>query len=283
MNRSTESSSSDAGAKSRRLISRLAFLVTLYAFAALSLAAQKTETGFLDRSVVVNKSEYRYQVFVPRGFTRTKMWPVILFLHGGGEYGSDGIRHTNVGLARAVREHPERFPAIVVFPQARADGKPGWQLEGGQAALAALDESIKEFRGDSSRVYLTGLSAGGNGTWYLASRYPQRFAAAVVVCGFIFKFTGRASAVEYPALAPADTADPYSFIAKRVARIPIWIFHGDADTAVTVEESRKMFAALKSVGADAQYTELPGVGHNAWDPAYGRVDVTEWMLKQRRK
>ncbi len=261
-----------------------AFLVVVAFVAAASpLAAQKLETGFLDRSVLVNKNEYRYQVYVPRGFTRKKMWPVILFLHGGGEYGSDGIRHTNVGLGRAIRERSERFPTIVVLPQARADGTPGWQLEGGEAALAALDSAVKEFRGDPSRVYLTGLSAGGNGSWSLASRYPKRFAAAVVVCGFITKFTGRSSAVEYPALSPAEAPDPYGFIAMRVSTIPIWIFHGDADTSVPVDESRKMHAALKAVGGDVQYTELAGIGHNAWDAAYGRADVIEWMLRQRRK
>ena len=218
---------------------------------------------------------------MPREFDRRKLWPVILFLHGGGEYGSDGMRQTNVGLAPAIRRDPDRFPAIVVFPQAKADDKPGWQLDGGAAAMAALDKAIKEFRGDAKRVYLTGMSAGGNGSWYLASRYPERFAAAVIICGFIFKFTGRASAVEYPSLAPNES-DPYGYIARRVARIPIWISHGDADDVVPPDESRKMFAALKKIGADVQYTELPKVNHNAWDATYSRKDVIEWMFRQRR-
>ncbi|MEO7674509.1 MAG: PHB depolymerase family esterase [Pyrinomonadaceae bacterium] len=260
------------------------FTVAVVVSAFSNLFSQKVETGFLNRVVSVNGSEYRYQVYVPREFTRGKTWPVILFLHGGGQYGRDGIKQTNVGLARAVREYPERFPAIVVFPQARADNlTPGWQLEGGRAALAALDNSIKEFQGDKSRVYLTGLSAGGNGSWFLASRYPERFAAAVVVCGFISKFKGGTSAVDYPALAPPEAFDPYAFIAQRVAKIPLWIFHGDADQSVSVEESRKMYAALKATSANVQYTELPGLGHNVWDPAFARPDLIDWLLKQRKK
>ncbi len=107
--------------------------------AAAAARAQGRETGFLDRSVRVDGVEFRYQVYVPRAFAPSTTWPVILALHGGGEYGSDGLRQTGVGLAVAIRRFPERFPAIVVFPQAKADGTPGWQLAGGRAALAALD------------------------------------------------------------------------------------------------------------------------------------------------
>jgi len=194
----------------------------------------------------------------------------------GQRKGEDG------GFGHVIRSGRNGFPAIVIFPQAHADGTPGWQLEGGQAVLAALDKSIKEFKGDPKRVVLTGYSAGGNGTWSLASRFPDRFAAIVPVCGFIFRFKGTTSGVNYPGLAAADAGDPYAFIAKRVSGIPVWIFHGDADKTVTVEESRKMAAALKAVGAKVQYTEFPGVDHNAWDPAYARADLVEWMLKQRR-
>ena len=262
---------------------RTLFVAVAVTLAASPLAAQKIETGFLDRAVIVNKTEYRYQVYIPREFSKSKKWPIIIALHGGGSYGEDGIKQTDGGgFAHAIRSNPERFPAIVIFPQAHADGTPGWQLEGGQAALAALDKAIKEFNGDPKRVVLTGLSAGGNGTWSIASRYPERFAAIVPVCGFIFKFKGTTSGIDYPPLAPVDEGDPYIFIAKRVSSIPLWIFHGDADKTVSVGESRKMAAALKAIGANVQYTEFPGVEHNAWDPAYARADLIEWMLKQRR-
>lgn len=269
------------------LINRKLFLIrVLFTVAILTVGAmaqKQIETGFLNRSIKFNGSEYRYVVYVPREFSHKQTYPVILALHGGGEYGSDGLKQTVGGLAIAIRLNPERFPAIVVFPQAKADNTPGWQQEGGKAALAMLDKSIKEFRGDARRVYLTGYSAGGNGSWFLLSNYPERFAAAVVVCAWIVKRKGGTSGVDYPALAPVDAPDAYAYIAKRVVKIPIWIFHGDADKTISVEESRKMFAALKVIGADVQYTEFPGVDHNSWIPAYARADLFEWLWKQKKR
>jgi predicted peptidase len=243
----------------------------------------RVETGFLDRDVTVDGVEYRYQVYVPRDFDRKRRWPIILMLHGGGEYGSDGLRPAGGALARSIRSHPERYPAIVVFAQAHADGTPGWQQQGGKAALLAVDRALAEFHGDPARVYLTGASAGGNGAWSLAYRYPERFAAVVVVCGFVTRFTGRTSGVEYPPLVPASEPDPYAAVARRVARLPIWIVHGDADASVSVDESRRMASALRDLGADVHYTELPGVGHAAWDPAYENAEIAAWLFAQRRR
>ena len=265
------------------MISKRKLFLSIFAFAVVyssSAVAQKIETGFLDRSVTIGGGEYRYQVYVPRGFTRKQKWPLIVALHGGGEYGSDGMRHTNVGLAPAVRRNPERFPAIVIFPQAKADGRPGWQRDGGEAAMAATEQAIKEFSVDPKRVVLTGYSAGGNGTWSLASRYPEKFAAIAPVCAFVSQFTGRASAIDYPALAVGD--DPYTDVARKVAKVPVWMFHGAKDDVVLPDESRKMFDALKKLGAAVRYTELPNANHNAWDPAYNNEELIKWMLSQRR-
>jgi predicted peptidase len=122
-----------------------------------------------------------------------------------------------------------------------------------------------------------------NGTWSIASRYPERWAAIVPICSFVEVFKGKTSAIDYPSLAPANGGDVFTFVAKRVSGFPIWIFHGDADTNVDVEQSRKMAAALKAIGANVQYTELPGVDHNgATNTAYARADLIEWMLGQRR-
>ena len=265
-----------------RLKALATVLLILVGFATPGLA-QTVETGFLDRAVSVRGTEFRYQIYVPRDFQRSRSWPIIVALHGGGGYGSDGLLPTIGGLADAIRRHPERFPAIVIFPQSKADGTPGWQLTGGEAALAAVDKAIDEFNGDRSRVYLTGLSAGGNGAWFLASRHPERFAAVVVVCGFVSEFRGKTSGVAYPGIAPASAPDPYTAVAKLVSSLPIWIFHGDADKSVSVEESRHMFAALKALGANVQYTELPGVDHNAWDAAYNNSDLAAWLMKQKRR
>jgi len=193
------------------------------------------------------------------------------------------LLQTDGGLAHAVRQHADRYPAIVVFPQSPPGGTPGFQALGERIALASLDRSMTEFGADPSRVYLTGLSAGGNGAWYLAYHHADRFAALVVVCGFIGEFTGTTSGVRYPAIVPASVADPFAALAQRVSRLPIWIFHGDADPTVPVEVSRRMAAALRAIGANVQYTELPGVGHNAWDPAYDRADLASWLFKQQRR
>ena len=262
---------------------RVAAIVVMVSSVAALAVAQTVETGFLNRPVSIDGVAFRYQVYVPATFNRTATWPVILALHGGGEYGDDGLRQTQGGIASAIRQHQERFPVIVVIPQAKADGTPGWQGTGGRAAIAALDQAAAEFNGDRSRLYLTGLSAGGNGAWYLGSQNPDKFAAMVVVCGWISARAGTTSGVSYPALAPFGTADPFATIAGRVSKVPIWIFHGDADRLVSVEESRKMAAALKALSADVQYTELPVVDHNAWDPAYAREDLWAWLFRQRRR
>jgi predicted peptidase len=245
-------------------------------------AANARESGFLTRTVAVAGAEYRYQVYVPAQAGPSQPLPVILALHGGGEYGRDGVSQTQVGLGPAIRSHPDRFQALVVFPQVPPDGTPGFQGLGGRIALAALDKTIDEYAADKSRVYLTGLSMGGNGAWSLAFQDPGRFAAALVVCGFVGEFTGRQSGIHYPAIVPGRQADPYREIARRLAGLPVWIFHGDADAVVSVEESRRMAAALQAVGGNVRYTELAGVGHDAWTPAYERADVIAWLLDHRR-
>ncbi len=243
-------------------------------------SAHATETGFLNRSVVVDSTEYRYQVYVPRDYQSSVSWPVILALHGGDSRGTDGIRQTYGWLGRAIRLYVDRYPAIVVFPQSPIDG-PGWQELGGRVALAALDQSLAEFSTDASRVYLTGCSQGGNGSWYLSYHHAERFAAVVVVCGWIGERRGTTSGALYPAIAPASSPDPFAEVADRVSRIPIWIFHGDADGVVPVEQSRGMASALQALGADVRYTEWPGVGHSC--RAYNQEDLPAWLFEQRRR
>jgi len=241
----------------------------------------RQETGFLDRTVVWRGVEYRYAVYVPRDWNPARRWPVIVALHGGGTYGTDSLSPTEGALGRAIRMYPDRYPAIVVFPHAHADGL-GWQGPNGEAALKEMRQALKQFHGDSSRLYLTGFSAGGNGAWWLAYHHPREFAAAVIVCGFMKSFVGHESHMIYPPIAPATADDPYAAVAAGVGHLPVWLVHGDADQRVPVEESRHMFAALKAAGNDVHLTELPGVGHPAWDPAYQNPDVAAWLFAQRR-
>jgi predicted peptidase len=236
----------------------------------------RTETGFLDRTVTAGGRTYPYVVYVPRNYDPSRSWPVILFLHGAGERGSHGIRATQIGVAAAIRSHPERVPAIVVFPQAPDDSR--WLDEPADAAMAALDHAMGEFHGDRHRVYLTGLSMGGYGTWHLAMAHPDRWAALVVVCGGLFPHPSTTSVRQSPLNAGAD---PYAITARKVRHLPIWIFHGVDDTVIPVDESRRMHDALVHEGArDLHYTEYPDVGHNAWEKAYGEEAMWEWLFRQ---
>jgi len=238
------------------------------------------ETGFLDRTVSVEGKDYRYQVYVPANFASQKPWPVILFLHGSGERGSDGLLPTAEGLGNAIRRNSSRFPFVVVFPQCTENhtwGEPEMRAR----ALAALDHSMKEFHGDRRRVYLTGLSMGGYGTWDFAMAEPGRFAALVPICSGLRPAPDWSELrVHLPAEAKDADADPYAEVARRIGKTPVWMFHGDADDAVPVEESRQMAAALKAAGADFKYTEYPGVGHNSWDRAYAELDLVLWLLSK---
>jgi predicted peptidase len=234
------------------------------------------ETGFLNRSLILNGTTYRYQIFVPASYTPSQRWPVILFLHGAGERGSDGYVQTQVGLAPAIRQNAARFPAIAVFPQVTPDSS--WTGTLARVALMALDQTMREYQTDPSRVYLTGLSMGGNGTWYIAYRNPKRFAAIAPVCGWISPtFWKNADPV-----VPADSGEIYAAFGRQLRQTPTWIFHGEIDGAVPVDESRKTFAALQSVGAPVQYAEIPGTGHDAWDPAYASPKFWTWLFAQHR-
>ncbi|MBL8773029.1 MAG: prolyl oligopeptidase family serine peptidase [Phenylobacterium sp.] len=245
-------------------------LAALFVLAAPSAAL--AETGFLDRTITVDGKAYAYQVYVPRQLAKGPP-PVILALHGAGERGSDGLLQTEVGLGGAIRRHPERWPAIVVFPQAPKDQL--WMGAPAKMALAALAAAEREFRTDPDRVYLAGMSMGGNGTWRLAYENPDRFAALVPVCGFAGSFRG------LPPIAAGP--DPFAALAQRIARAPVWIIHGDADVVVPVDESRKMAAALKAAGAAVTYKELAGVNHNSWDPGFADEALPAWLFQQRRQ
>ncbi len=236
------------------------------------------ETGFLSRTATVEATTYRYQVYVPPGFSPDRSWPVILFLHGAGEGGSDGVRQTRVGIGPAIRRHPERFPAVVVFPQSPR-GHP-WRGPMAGLALRALEQSITEFKGDPERLYLTGVSMGGYGTWRLALEDPQRFAAIVPICGGLDS-PGRRS-LSRESQGATRVPEPFLEAARQLRRLPAWVFHGEEDDIIPVSESRIMVEALREVGAPVRYTEYPEVEHDSWDPAYAEPELLPWLLSQKR-
>jgi predicted peptidase len=256
-------------------------MFSLMSVLALTLVARDgmRETGFLNRTIRVGATSYHYQVYVPPGWSKKQKWPVILFLHGAGERGDDGLIQTEVGIGTAIRRHADRVPAIVVFPQCLKNRwwpEPEMQAQ----ALKALDQSIKEFNGDTARVYLTGISMGGYGTWAIAANNPSRFAALAPVCGGV----RTPPRVAIPSGTPeaATASDPYQVVAQKVGGTPVWIFHGGADTVVPVSESRNMAEALKAAGRNVRYSEYEGVGHNSWDKAYGEPEFFSWLLSQQR-
>jgi predicted peptidase len=262
------------------MVRRFALVTWLFVlYASLVFAADKAQTGFLNRTITVEGSTYPYVVYVPSDWTPQQKWPVILFLHGAGERGSDGLKQSEVGLGRAVRLHPERFPFIVVMPQC-PEGLWWPQAAMEKMALAALDAEIHEYNGDPSRIYLTGLSMGGYGTWAIAANNPAKFAAIAPVCGGVSISEHLAKLTGFPVTHDASV---FTETAQKVRNIPVWIYHGGADPTVPVTESQNMTKALQQLGADVSYTEYPGLGHNSWDSAYGEADFPQWLLAQQLK
>jgi len=195
-----------------------------------------------------------YQVWLPRDFydDASRRWPVILFLHGAGERGGDNLVQLTVGLAPHLPQL--KPPAVVVFPQC-----PAGQLWTAQPqldrAIAALDDARSEFKLDDDRTSLTGISMGGAGAWALAAAHPDRWSAVAPICGWM------------------EPIQP-------LPDVPYRIFHGDMDPVIDVEQSRRM---AKHLGKRAEYTELEGVNHNSWDPAYRDTDLVAWLVAQRRR
>jgi predicted peptidase len=255
------------------------FWITLSCCVVMPAFARQQETGFLDRTISVSGSTYRYQVFLPANFDPHRKWPIVLFLHGAGERGENGLLQTDVGLGHAIRNSTHDLPFVVVMPQCRANTH--WMDPAMQAqALAALDYSIREFKGDRDRIYLTGISMGGYGAWDLAAKYPGKFAAYVVICGGI-RGPESFPQLHVTLLDNPKVADPYAETARRIGKTPVWIFHGADDPAVPVEESRKMARALEQAGANLRFTEYPGIGHNSWDKAYAEPGLVDWVLQQK--
>jgi predicted peptidase len=216
---------------------------------------------------------FKYRLLKPAKLEPGKKYPVVLFLHGAGERGDDNqnqLKYFPTWIASA--ENREKYPCYVIAPQCRGGKKwvevdwsanashdmpkePGEQM---QVALKILDAALKEYPIDERRQYLTGLSMGGYGSWDLAARHPERFAAVAPICG-----GGDEKAAE------------------RLKDVAIWAWHGDEDQAVPVKRSRGMIAAIEAAGGKPKYTELPGVGHDSWTPAYhGPDNLLPWLFEQ---
>jgi predicted peptidase len=260
----------------------LAVLVASFATAA------SAESGFLDRSVLVAGAMHRYQVYVPPGFDGRTALPVVVDLHGIGLQGEDGLQQTTIGLAAAIRKNRSRFPVIAVFPQDQT-GKRWLDADMEDLAMAELDATAREFRTDPARVYLTGFSMGATGAYRIAYRWPHRFAAMAVIAGRVTTadvktYSEADKAADRHANPFVAEADPFTALARGLGALPIAIFHGDADTTVPVEQSRRLTTALKAFGGELRYNENPGGDHyDTAEKAYGAEDFMPWLLAHRRE
>jgi predicted peptidase len=222
----------------------------------------------------VEPVEFAYRLLGPKSITPGTRYPLVIFLHGAGERGNDNLSQLKYFPTWMAEQSARKaHPCFVLAPQCRDEQKwvdVDWsKIESTPqsptptvdmlAVIAALEDTLQREPIDPARIYLTGLSMGGYGSWDLAARMPDRFAAVLPICG------------------GGDEAT-----AAKIKDLPIWCFHGDSDTAVSVERSRTMIEALRAAGGAPKYSELAGVGHDSWTPAYRDPDVLAWIFAQKK-
>ncbi|MCI0499496.1 MAG: prolyl oligopeptidase family serine peptidase [Planctomycetales bacterium] len=197
-----------------------------------------------------------YLLYLPGDFEKEqKSWPLLVFLHGAGERGSDISRVKIHGPAKLV-EQGKDLPFIVISPQCPADK---WWPYMGEPVMALIDETVERYPVDTRRIYLTGLSMGGYGAWAIAGMYPERFAAVVPICG---------------------GGQPY--LAKNLKDIPVWAFHGAQDPVVPVQRSQEMVDAVNSMGGNAKLTIYPEADHDSWTQTYNNDQLYQWLLSHSK-
>lgn len=200
-------------------------------------------------------------------------YPLVIFLHGAGERGNDNekqlIHGAKLFLVDSVLLKYKAFVAAPQCPEKFRWVETDWTLPShkmpeisvpANLTIQLIDELIEKYPIDTNRIYITGLSMGGFGTWDLISRFPDKFAAAVPICG------------------GADTD-----YAPKIKNIPVWAFHGAKDKLVTVNRSRNIITAIKKAGGNPKYTEFPTLGHFSWNAAYANKELLPWLFSQSKK
>ena len=204
-------------------------------------------------------------LYVPKEYPKEEQekWPLVLHLHGAGECGNGGDELKRVavhGIPKLINSG-RQFPFVVIAPQARLpkdkNYRTAWKAE---QLIALVDRAIAELRVDPTRVYVTGLSMGGHGTWRLAAKYPERIAAAIPICG------------------GGDLA-----WAPELRQVPIWCFHGEKDSVVPVSASKTMVVAIRKTGGDVKLTLYPEAGHDSWTETYENPEIYKWLLSHHRE
>ena len=258
---------------------RWTILATLLAAGAYSMQAEAGDmpTGFLNVETTVGEETRRAVIYVPAEYSPDLAWPMVVFLHGAGERGDDGLIPTEVGIGSAIRRFPDRYPAIVLFPQCPADAY--WNsIEDHLDALMAL--ARERYRIDEDRLYLTGLSMGGYGCWTWGAATAERWAAMMPICGG-GNVNDLGGLMKEP--MPDDAYPPLKDRVKALAKMPIWAFHGLADETVPSFRTKQMVRMLENEGGEPRHTEYEGVGHNSWDRAYQDRRVARWLFRQERE
>jgi len=214
-------------------------------------------------TTIEKKVQLGYLLYLPEDYSKSdKKFPLMIFLHGAGERGTNLDAVEVHGPPKLVKSG-KKFPFILVSPQCPPNEH--WDVD---AVIALLDHIIKNYRVDTNRVYLTGLSMGGYGTWAVASRYPERFAAIIPICG-------GGNTIEIP-MASRSKRDA-------IKTLGVWAFHGAKDPVVPMAESEKMVKTFKMVGCqDVKLTIYPEAQHDAWTETYNNDEIYDWLLKHSR-
>jgi predicted peptidase len=236
---------------------------------------------FLKRSVAAGDYTYGYRVYLPKDRQPGRKLPVMLYLHGSGSNGEDNEAQLK-DFKKIIGKNPQNFSFIVVLPQAGTGTFWNTQMIG--QAIAALDQTVKEFDGDEKRIYLVGWSMGGLGAWHTAVLYPGKFAALVPIASRIMPTPTEREDLSPDLLNLVDAPEPLAAFGEKLKNIPTWIFHGDQDEVITVGASRRLNQALIKAGNnDVHYTEYPGMGHYAIEAALTEPELFEWLAKQQLK
>ncbi|MGB7925336.1 MAG: prolyl oligopeptidase family serine peptidase [Pyrinomonadaceae bacterium] len=271
----------------------LTLLLLTLSLGAENVLAAPPESGFLKRTVTVGGGQRGYRVYIPENFDPKKKYPVVLSLHGSVQWGEDNENQLGFTLPAMMRPggrvetklEPKVLSSFIgVFPQSRTETP--WSGEMVEYAVKALDQTVAEFKADPRRLYVTGFSLGGYGSWYVAAKYPGKFAAIVPIGGNIkiperFPRAFWEKFIPPDMLALYDAHDPHAAFVNRVGKTPVWIFHGENDKAVPVSDARSTAQALKAAGVSVRYTEYKGAEHFIFDRAYTEPRFWTWLLSQR--
>ena len=240
--------------------------------------------NYPEGSVTFGGTSRGFRVYLPEGRDPNEKLPVILYLHGSGSRGEDNIAQVD-GFRWSIEPLKEKFRYIAVLPQCEGDNF--WSSQNmTEYALAALDQTVKEFNGDPERLYLVGFSLGGYGVWQIAAANPGKFAALVPIAGGVvgtYPINPAARRAIIPAVGNMlESAEPYKQVAHAIGGTPVWVFHGDRDHSVPVEFARNIVESLRAQGrTDVKYTEYAGAGHQIFGQAMAEPGFLEWLAAQK--